>query len=493
MKTTSQSEFIQRFAKNAGTTQKTAKKYLAWMLEDTTNSLARGNEVRFHGIGALKRVRFPSKTMVNPSDRSQKVLVFDRYYARIKPSSLFKAKLKARLFPDKYQYSPKTTPMPSDGTSVNIGRSHAVPIKVRPSIPAQSWRKPMSGLVMDLRSQRPDPQLRLLRNLLRQATQPQIHATTLSPYELQTYGAQNSNEPMSQNLYHTTTQALHKQLPVAFSSPQSWRLLVHMPSDSNSGRHIFNFAAFPSGDDDWLVNFAAPRAQRRQTNTSMQLPEETTHVLDGILEKGKGKIAIIGAPDGREATFEQVKNYLGKRNIGYHHMVEHHHHSLHPHVSLNESLRDLHKQAGTYPVTVIDELSGADNLFYLRHMPGITICKVVAPNKQYFDRLMALQNIPPGFFDAVIEGIALPRACSKCMPTWQPAVRFAPMRRLAAARGELLHVHPVRVDAECNHDPEYELVNIVSGSDQKQGLNDKLYRMALDHTISQQTLADHLR
>jgi len=496
--------------------QKDAKQYLFFMLDDISRALSSGREVRLQGIGTIKRVCFRSRTMANPNDRSQQLLVLDRYYPHVKASPQLKLKLKARMFPDRYcvptpKYRPldrasgRRPPKPAEGAQlVPIKQSHSIRINVSPKIPKISWRAPMSGLVLDLRARQARPETRLLRNLLRRASGDSVHGVTLAPYDITAYGARNSRDEVDPKLYDLTIKALRQYLPAAFLNPQTWRLLTNLPSDDSTGtrraeplggaRQMFNFSALPSSDDNWLIAVARPRAQH-ETNklTSSSLPEHSKKQINDILSQGAGNIAVIGPHSGRHATFEQIRRLLQNQNIGHHYCVEHHHHQLHPHFTLGPSLRQLSDEVGTYRVTLIDGLSGADNFLHLRRLPGVTISNIAAPDKNYFDRLLRLQRVPPQFFSTIIEGHALPAACSQCMATHEPAVRFPLMRKLAGKRGELLHVHPVRITAGCDHEPEYHLVNIVySANDASASLDEQLYRLALDHKISYNTLEKQL-
>lgn len=496
-KITSQIEFVRRYAKRAGIMQKDAKKYLSIMLDDITGSLARGSEFRIGGIGTIKRVKFPSRTMANPNDRSQQMLVLDRYYARFKATSLFKLKLKARLFPNRYslpqpKYKPPQTP--EGALKISVGRSHAVPIKVRPTIPPVSWRQPMSSLILDLRAERPDTKTRLLRNLLRQAALEKTTGISISPYEISNYGAPCSTEIISPQLYKTTIDALRDRLPFAFSTAGSWRLLTHLPGDSST-RNLFNFSALPSAEDDWLVQFSRPRARGvfdgkiDQGNMT-----QSKKALNEVVARGRGHVAIIGSHSGRRAILNQIREDFEKNNINHHYCIEHHRFDNCDNHPLTPSLRSLRDDIGAHPITIFDELSAADNLFHLRHFPGVTISSIFAPNKEYFDRLCALQHIPINFFDAIIEGDIIQSVCPLCMGESVPAVRYPLLRRLAGARGELLHVHTVRLNDKCEHLPHQHLVDTVYKNDGTLGpsLEEQLYRKVLDNKISYNTLANHL-
>lgn len=493
----SQVEFVRRYAKRAGIMQKDAKKYLAIMFGDITGSLARGSEFRIGGIGTIKRVKFPSKTMANPNDRSQQMLVLDRYYARFKATSNFKLKLKAQLFPDRYslpqpKYKPPQTP--EGALKISVGRSHAVPIKVRPTIPPVSWRKPMSSLILDLRAERPDIKTRLLRNLLRQAALEKTTGVSISPYEISNYGAPCGTDKISPQLYKTTIDALRDRLPFAFSTPGSWRLLTHLPGDSSS-RNLFNFSALPSTEDDWLVQFSQPRARGvfdgKIDKGSMVMSKKA---LNETIARGRGHLAIIGPHSGRRAILNQIREDFEKNNVNHHYCIEHHRFDNYDNHPLTPSLRSLRSDISTHPITIIDELSAADNLFHLRHFPGVTISSIFAPNKEYFDRLCALQHIPINFFDAIIEGDIIQSVCPLCMGEKAPAVRYPLLRRLAGARGELLHVHTVRLSDKCEHSPHHHLVDTVYKNDGTLGpsFEEQFYRKVLDNKISYNTLVNHL-
>jgi len=495
-KIVSQIDFIRRFAKEAGIMQKDAKHYLSLILDDITRALASSREVRLSGIGNLKRIRFPSKTMPNPNDRSQQLLVLDRYYTRIKPSRQLKMRLKANFYPDRFSmpqpkyHIPKT---PAGSQKIDIGHSFKVPINIRPTIPQVSWRRPLSSLVLDLRAQNPQTGTRLLRNIMRQAANKSTKAVTIAPYDVTFYGDITERQDINPALYNLTIDEIRKQLPNAFLRPQTWRLLVNLPkiTDDDSPRQMFNFSALPSGDDDWVIFISSPRSLHTQPQMiNARLPEHTQNQIDSILNKGRGRVAIIGTPTGRRATLTTIRDYLEKQNIAHHYSVEHHHHALHPHHILGPSLRSLRGEIGTYPVTVLDELSPADNLFHLRQFPGVTISNIISPDKKYFDKIIDLQKIPPDFFDTIIESYILPAACNICAPATEPAVRFPIMRRLAGARGQLLHVHPVRVHVPCKHDKSYHLVNITHSKSKQTSpsLDEQLYKMALNHDITYNTI-----
>lgn len=499
-KIVSQIEFIRRFAQNAGVMQKDAKKYLYFMFEDITSALVHGRAVRLSGIGNLKRTRFPSKTMPNPNDRSQQLLVLDRYYMRIKASSHFKLKIKSRLFPDKYSLPlPKyrLPRAPEGAQKISVSHSFTVPINIRPTIPQIRWRQPMSSLILDLRQKQSSPSIRLLRNLLRKATRDNVRGVTLTPDELFVYGEQNYFEKKNPLLYQKTIEVLRQLLPIAFTTPKSWRLLANLPSDDlASNRNVFNFSILPHFDDGWIVHISKPRSKHiSQKITTSLLPANTQKIVDDISYKGKGHIAIIGSKQGRKATIDRIRQNFDTKNTNYHYVVEHHHHSLHPHHTLGPTLRTLKDDIGLHPITAIDELSGADNLYHLRYMPGVTISSINSPNKEHFDRLCGLQKVPPDFFTVIIEGYTLPSACQFCMPIHEPAVRFPLMRRLAGARDELLHVHPVRVHVPCEHEPEFHLINITHGHNKSDSstLEEQLYRMALDHKINYNSVEEMLR
>lgn len=500
-KIVSQIEFIRRFAKEAGIMQKDARHYLSLMLDEITRALASSREVRLSGIGNLKRVRFPSKTMPNPNDRSQQLLVLDRYYMRIKPSHQLKLKLKANLFPDKFSMpEPKyrIPKAPAGSQKIGIGRSFKVPINIRPTIPQVSWRRPISSLVLDLRAQNPQTGTRLLRNIMRQAADKNTRAITIAPYDVTFYGDIPERQDIKPTLYHLAINEMMQQLPNAFLRPQTWRLLVNLPkiNDSDKPRQMFNFSALPSGDNDWAIFISSPRFLHAQPQiVGARLPEHTKNQVDTILNSGRGRVAIIGSHAGRRATIDAIRQYMQNQNITHHYTVEHHHHALHPHHILGPSLRSLHGEIGTYPVTVIDELSQADNFYHLRQLPGITISNITSPDKKNFDRILGLQKIPPDYFDTIIESYTLPAACNVCAPATEPAVRFPLMRRLAGARGQLLHVHPVRVHVPCKHDKSYHLVNITHSKGKQIGpsLDEQLYHMALNHDITYNTVEEMIK
>src|SRR3990167_1608079 len=94
----SSSEFLRRFAAKTGTTLKDAKPMLYMIEDEVGKALASGREVRFSGLGIIKRARFSSKILPNPNNRQQKLLVLDRYYPHFRTSRTFKDKLRHVIF-----------------------------------------------------------------------------------------------------------------------------------------------------------------------------------------------------------------------------------------------------------------------------------------------------------------------------------------------------------------------------------------------------------
>lgn len=367
-----------------------------------------------------------------------------------------------------------------------------IKINVRPRIPTATWREPLSSIMLDSRAPATSPRGRLIKNLLRHAAATGSFSTILSPFEMQTYGREAKREGMEPALYHATVEAAKERLAPVFNRPGTWRLFLRLPpTNEHSGRHIFNFSALPERGDNWSLAFTRPRSEVNNLHQDTALPPETNNLLDGIFKKRRGRLAILGSSPGRAHTTHLIKKYLNSKNIGYHNFVEHHHHALHPHNTLSSSLRDAIPLVGLYPATVFDTLSLADNFFQLRQIPGVSIASFYAPNKNYFDKLTSLQLLPPNFFDAIVESYLLPKTCDKCMPSYIPAVRFAPMRRIASSRGQLLHVHPLKMEnKDCPHEKQFHLLhNIYRPGAKKPSLENQLYDLALDHVISANTLA----
>lgn len=367
-----------------------------------------------------------------------------------------------------------------------------IKINLRPHVPPATWREPLSSIVLDARAPTTNPRGRLMKNLLRHASATSSFSTILSPFELQIYGREAKKEGMHPALYNATIEAVKERLAPAFRRPGTWRLYLRLPStDEHSGRHVFNFSALPEREDNWSLAFTRPQSAVNNLDQNLTLPQETHNLLDGIFKKRKGRLAILGSSPGRAHTTHLIKKYLDTKNIGYHNFVEHHQHALHPYNTLTGSLRDALPLVGLYPATIFDALSLGDNLFQLRQIPGVSIANLYAPNKSYFDKLATLQLLPPDFFDAVLESYLLPKTCEKCMPSYIPAVRFAPMRRIASSRGHLLHVHPLRTEDEnCPHEKQFHLLhNIYRPGTKKPSIENQLYDLALNHVISAGTLA----
>ena len=486
----SQAQFLKRFASGAGVMQKDAKGYLSVIKDEITRSLASGNTVSITGFGTLKKAKFPSKMMPNPNNRSQKILVLERNYMRIKPSSNFKFRIKSKLFPDKYQLAEPKPRIIADKSAqkININRSFTVPIRVRPEIPPITWRQPLGGQILDLRRRDLDVGDRLIKNIFRRADAPGTRGLSISPSDITYHDDQNKTDAISEILYRQIIATLKKHLPQTFQSPGSWRLMATLPP-----RRLYNYAALPDTDDNWLININHPRANIINATTANTIPPNTQKLVDSLVAKGSGRLLITGSPRSRHATLEQIKQYLTSLGLPYHSAVEYHHHPTHPHINFEGRLRDTLHGASTHKILVMQDISAADNIYGLHKFEGPVIATVTAPGVDYANRILKLQQVPEGFFDTIIESNLVSAPCSKCMPQYAPAVRFPHMRRIAASRDTLLHVHPVKVRA-CDHKETPILVHTYGTNEHQQpDIGNQLYDMALRHEIDYDTMEETLR
>lgn len=470
--------------------QKDAKQYLGVIQDEITRSLAKGYAVSITGFGTLKKAKFPSKMMPNPNDRSKQIMVLERNYMRIKPSMGFKLKIKSKLFPEKYQLPEPKIRIPKDQSArdIKINRSFTVPVRVRPTIPAVGWRQSLSGQILDLRRQNPDVGDRLLKNIFRRIDSPHTRGLSISPTDITYYDDQNKTDTISDILYRQIVTSLKKHLPQTFLNPQSWRLMAILPP-----RRLYNYAVLPDADDNWLISVTEPRASVGDTATTNELPAQTQKIINSLVAAGSGRLLITGSPMSRRASLEKIKQYLTSLGVPFHTALEYHHHPTHPHINLTSQLRDVLPYANTHKVLIIDDLSAADNFNHLRDFRGVVIATVNAPSAEYLNRILNLQQIQSGSFQNIIDTSLVPSPCSKCMPQYAPAVRFPHMRRVAASRGNLLHVHPVKVRA-CDHKETPILVHTYhSDSSETPNMENQLFDMALRHEIDYDTMDEMLR
>jgi len=488
----SQAQFVKRFAQNAGVLQKDAKLYLHTIQDEIIKSLSKGYAVSITGFGTLKKAKFPSKMMPNPNNRSQKILVLERNYMRIKPSQRFKQKIKSKLFPEKYQLLEPKPHIAKDKQSreIKINRSFTIPIRVRPHIPPIGWREPLSAQILDLRRQNLDSGDRLLKNIFRRIDTPNTRGISISPTDITYYDDTNYTDTISEILYRQIIKTLKKHLPQTFSTPQSWRLLATLPP-----RRLYNYAMLPDANDNWLVSINRPRAGIDNPIITNNLPAQTQKIVDGLIAKKEGRLLVTGSPQSRRATLEQVEQYLTSLGLPYHTALEYHHHPTHPHINFTGHLREFLPQANIHNLLIMDDISSADNFYQLRNFSGVVIATVNAPNANYLNRILKLQQVPEGFVDAVVDTRLIPSPCSKCMPQYAPAVRFPHMRRIAGSRNSLLHVHPVKIRV-CNHKETPILVHTYhndNNESNKSDIGNQLYDMALRHEIDYDTVDEVLR
>ncbi len=488
-------EFLRRFAAKTGANIKDARPILLMIEDEIGKALASGRDVRLMGLGLIKRARFGSKTLPNPNNRAQKLLVLDRYYPSFRTSSTLKDKLRHVLFGsplrtgrqilssavgrqisvDKRQttHAQRLTPNPTRGTPI--------PISFRPRIPPLRWRKEASPLYLDLSKKNISPIDYIIKGLLRNLHRNGI-ALSISPQAMTYYGAPKSHQTLSPGVYNSLMGSFRRFWPMAFDEPQVWRLMVNLPPQL-----YLNFSAAPAGGDDWLLHFAKPRlATSDHAHVDANFSPELSQNIDKLFERGGGRVAVIGPARARLATLHKIKNILDEEGINYHYVVEHHHWLPHHHEAMMPHLRQLVSKTTRHPILIVEHLSSADDLYHFNRFEGIVIVGLVQNNKHGVGELLARHKLPDDFFDLIIEGHAIPSPCADCPPLVKPAILFSPLCQIAARRGEVLGNRLVAVSkTSCHHLTNYRYAAALYDGNGLVGpsLEDQLYGMVLDQKI----------
>lgn len=482
----SQIQFLRNFSQNAHIGLQEARDYLHMIENEIGSALAASRSVKIPPIGTLKRALQPSKTIKYLNDPSKNILILDKYYAHLRPSSTLKNRLKG--------IAPKLRTKATD-LGINVGHSILVPIKIRPRLPHISWRQPMSGLTLDLRTPQPNAHQRLLRNFIYLAKQNPC-GVSINPSELTIYGDQKSIVPISQQIYSMFVDTIKKYLPQTLQNSNPWRLLVNLPP-----REMMHFTALPADgtslftNESWLFHINYPSAYRYDKKiTTDAFNKDVADKLNQIFYNGQGNIAVIGNKLSRSLAIKLIRKKLDGAGLHYHYFVEHHHHSTHPHLTHPTDMRQLSKQNFIHEAVIFNDISAADSLYHLHSSTPISIYSLPIYDKNEFLRLLRLQQIRPEQIDLILENYAIPSVCSQCASKTVPAVKYTAMRRLAVQRSELLHVHPVSINTNCDHETIYELITIAHSpqSKSKNNLNNILYHLALDNKINAESVEEYI-
>lgn len=480
-------DFLRRFATKTGANLKDAKPILHMIEDEIGKALASGRDVRLMGLGLIKRARFSSKILPNPNNRAQKLLVLDRYYPRLRTSSTLKNKLKHIIFdsplndanPSPAKLSAKP-PVPKS-KYLNPKSGTPIPISFRPRVPPLRWRKEVSPLYLDLSKNNLSPVDCIVKGLLRNLHRNEV-ALSIAPQVMTYYGAGKYHQSLSPEVYRTLIGSFRRFWPKAFSEPQVWRLMVNLPPQL-----FLNFSAAPAGDDDWLVHFAKPRLTTSDhANVHTSFSPELSQNIDGLFERGGGRVAVIGPARARLATLHKIKKILDNEGINYHYVVEHHHWKPHPHEAMTPHLKQLMKKTARHPILIIEHLSSADDIYHLNRFDGIVITGLMQNTKHGIGELLARHKLPDDFFDLIIESHAIPSPCPNCPPLVKPAILFSPLCQIAARRGEALGNRLVSVaQASCPHKTSYQYASAIFDSSGLIGpsLEEQLYHMVLDQKV----------
>jgi len=494
---TSSTEFLQRFAAKTGTTLKDAKPMLYMIEDEVGKALASGREVRFLGLGIIKRARFSSKTMPNPNNRQQKLLVLDRYYPHFRTSRTFKDKLRHVIFGSPLKNSDRLSVIsyPSEKNLKTENRlpnaragSTPIPIRFRPRIPPLRHRAPMSPLYIDLSKRHLPPGERLLRSLLHSLGASDA-GLSINPQQITFYSPEKNLQALPPALYDMLARTLRRALPQAIKHPQMWRLMVNLPPKT-----YLNFSAAPAGNGQWLYYFQRPRLEQSDHNlVEVNLPSIVNAKIDGLFAKGAGRIAVVGTPRGRLATLRRVKKIFDTEGINYHYAVEHHDWQPHGYHILAPHLRQLMKETTKHPILIIEHLSAADDLYQLNRFEGIVLAGLASGERHATSDILARQRLGADFFDLILESHTISAVCEDCRPVTKPAVLFAPLRQIAAHHNDRLTNHTVCLAAaDCDHKKSYRYIVVAHEPSGQIGpsLRDQLYEMLLDHQVAYNAVED---
>jgi len=489
----SSSEFLRRFAAKTGTTLKDAKPMLYMIEDEVGKALASGREVRFSGLGIIKRARFSSKILPNPNNRQQKLLVLDRYYPHFRTSRTFKDKLRHVIFGSPLKnstYTPRTSNLqpqvlnpktPYATRPVPNPKGTPIPIRFRPRIPPLRHRAPMSPLYLDLSKRQMPPGEKLLRSLLHSLGASDSDLS-IDPRQITFYSPEKNLQALPPALYDILARTLRQALPQAIKHPQMWRLMVNLPP-----KIYLNFSAAPAGNGQWLFYFQRPRLKQNDHHlVEVNLPSIVNAKIDGLFAKGAGRIAVVGAPRGQLATLRRVKKIFDTEGINYHYAVEHHHWQPHGHHTLAPHLRQLMKETTKHPILIIEHLSAADDLYQLNRFEGIVLAGFASSEHSRIGNTLARQRLPADFFDLTLESHTVPAVCEDCPPVTKPAVLFAPLRQIAAHHNSRLTNHTVCLAAaDCDHKKSYRYIVVAYEPNGQIGpsLRDQLYELLLDHQV----------
>jgi len=202
-------------------------------------------------------------------------------------------------------------------------------------------------------------------------------------------------------------------------------------------------------------------------------------IVDAI--RDNHRIAVLGGKQTQPAILAMIEKILTDMSLNYHRVG----HDNAGDIPIGQHLKRLKADEFYHPMTLISNLSGADDWYYLQNIPSGVIALLPFSAKTDIDRIISLQQLPADIFHSVIRSVIAPLSCPECQPVMNSAVSYPALRRIATKRNELLHVHPIRVNEPCHHHKKYLQLFEEYAGDQLTGpsITDQLYDLLLQHEI----------
>jgi hypothetical protein len=193
------------------------------------------------------------------------------------------------------------------------------------------------------------------------------------------------------------------------------------------------------------------------------------------------RIAILGDKHLQPTILAMLEKILTDMSLNYHRVGN----DTAGDIAIGQHLKHLSGNDFYHPMTLICNLSGADDWYYLQEIPSGVIALLPYPAKTDVDRIISLQRLPADIFHTVVRSTIVPSSCPDCQPVMNSAVSYPALRRIATKRNELLHVHPIRINQACDHPKKYLQLfeEYTDGKLIGPSIIDQLYDMLLKHEI----------
>jgi len=539
MKKINSSIFIKRLSKRAKLDLPQTRLLFKVMHDQITQDLSEGKKVRLKGIGILHRVNhsndreyddigrktiyvYPEKFHVcfSASRRLKRLMQAAygtttetvgqatprklRKHEIVRQQAAEKVPIKIVQPPKRTQATPVLSPVSeekSDNIPIEISKYQTVPaspvqspadiaskdenipikIKVKPKLPTIAWRTSPDKQYLPLSPNYHHPSHRMLLTLLRQLGL-KWQAITVTPQEISVNdGLLTQPLPVSRAGIAMVLDAF-KDLGFDIDR-RHYHTKIKLGTQPTKTIDLISGYAY---NNIPFIRITCPIIETGKTIVTRRSPLSQL-IVDAA--KDNRRIAVLGPKQSRNNNLTSIIKILSDMNMNYHRVGSNEEYDI----NIGQHLKKLPKHNFYHPITVIENLSGADDWYYLQQIPSGIIALLPFTDKADIDRIIELQQLPLDIFHSVVRSILVPTSCPDCQPIMDSAVKYPALRRIAGQRNELLHVHPIRVNQLCDHPKKYLQLYEEYTDNQLIGASiiDQLYDLLLKHEIDWPVFANY--